>query len=279
MKSLRFKSLRLLSERDRKARAVNFHPKKNLILGLNHVGKSTLIKQIFEALGATPMGKLEGWDDATIALLTAAVDDEEFLFLRQLSNRALFNSQGQIVACSGRLSEWANVFGGLMDFNLVLSDKNDTATQADTACMFLPFYINQDGGWSGIWHTFNGLSRFHNPAKAIVEYFTQVVPPQFYVAKAGFDTAQRSIQSVDADIKVLERTRDRLSKSLPIAGPQLSSEGFEAEIAQIVRQLTVLNARQESHREEAVGLQESWLSAGICKRGHFTRLSSRRGPR
>jgi hypothetical protein len=42
---------------------------------------------------------------------------------------------------------------------------------------------------------------------------------------------------------------------------RLSSEGFEAEIAQIVRQLTVLNARQESYREEAVGLQESLTSA------------------
>jgi|SRR5579862_7797683 len=261
MKSLRFKSLRLLSERDHKARAVNFHPKKNLILGLNHVGKSALIKQIFETLGATPIGKLEGWDSATITLLTADVGDEEFLFLRQLSSRALFNSQGQMIACSGRLGEWATVFGGLMGFNLVLSDKNNSATQADTACMFLPFYINQDGGWSGIWHTFNGLSRFRKPAKAIVEYFAQVVPPQFYVAKAAFDAAQRSIQSVDADMKVLERTRDRLSKSLPIAGPQLSSEGFEAEIAQIVRQLTVLNARQESYREEAVGLQESLAAA------------------
>ena len=63
-----------------------------------------------------------------------------------------------------------------MDFNLVLNDKAETTTQADTACMFLSLYINQDGGWSGIRHTFKGLQWFRAPAKAIVEYFTQVVP-------------------------------------------------------------------------------------------------------
>jgi hypothetical protein len=261
MKSLRFKSLQLLSEREKKARAVQFHPNRNLILGLNHVGKSALTKQIFETLGATPMGKLEGWDNATITLLTAIVDDKEFLFMKQLSNRAIFNSEGQLVACTGRLAEWAKIFGKFMDFNLVLGDKSEKVAQADTACMFLPFYINQDGGWSGIWHTFSGLSRFHNPTKGIVEYFTQVVPPKFYLAKADFESEQRAISSIDADIRILNRTRERLSESLDIAGPQLTPDGFEAEISELVRQLTVLNAQQETYRAESVSLQESLASA------------------
>jgi len=260
MKSLKFKSLQLLSEREGKARALHFHPRRNLILGMNHMGKSTLIKQIYETLGATPMGKLQGWDDATISLLTASVDDEDFLFLRQLSNRAVFNASGELLACSGRLGGWMSIFGPFMNFNLVLNDKDEKTTQADSACMFLPFYINQDGGWSGIWHTFNGLGRFRSPSKAIVEYFTQVVPDQFYVAKAAFEKEEAALQSLDADIRILERTRERLTKSLTIAGPQLTPEGFEAEIEQIVRQLTGLNARQESLRQESVGLQESLCS-------------------
>src|SRR5450759_1028765 len=99
MKILRFKSLQILSEREKKARMVQFHPNRNLILGLNHVGKSTLTKQVFETLGATAMGKLEGWDDAAITLLTAFVDGEEFHFIRQFSNRAIFNSEGKLIAC------------------------------------------------------------------------------------------------------------------------------------------------------------------------------------
>ncbi len=122
-------------------------------------------------------------------------------------------------------------------------------------------YINQDGGWSGIWHTFSELSTFRNPAKAVIEYFTQVVPPKFYVAKADYETEQRSLLSVDADIRILNRTRERLSKSLTIAGPQLNSASFEAEISEIVRQLTALNAQQELYRAESVSLQESLATA------------------
>jgi hypothetical protein len=56
MKSLIFKSLQLLSEREKKGRSVGFHPNKNLIFGMNHVGKSTVTKQAFEALGASASG-------------------------------------------------------------------------------------------------------------------------------------------------------------------------------------------------------------------------------
>jgi hypothetical protein len=260
MKSLQFRSLRLLSERDQKARVVTFHPRRNLIFGLNHVGKSSLIRQIFETLGATPIGSLQGWDPATISLLTASVDGEDFLFIRQINNRALFSAAGELIAYAGRLSDWVKFFGRFMDFNLVLNDKSENTTQADTACMFLPFYINQDGGWSGIWHTFKGLQRFRSPAKAIVEYFTQVLPPQYYVAKAAYENEQIAINAVDADIRILERTRDRLKKSLTLIGPQLTAEGFEAEIEQITRQLTTLNARQEVLRQDVVDLKDSLAS-------------------
>jgi hypothetical protein len=257
MKSLRFKSLQLLSEREKKGRSIGFHPNKNLIFGLNHVGKSTVTKQTFEALGASPVGKLQGWDNSAIALLTATLDEDEYHFLRQNSHRAVFNSQGELIASTATGGEWTKVFAQIMEFNLVLSDKNERTSQADAACMFLPFYINQDGGWSGIWRAFNGLSRFRSPATAIVEYFTQVVPPQFYVAKAESESEQRKITEIEADLRILNRTRERLSGSLDLAGPQVSAEGFEVEIKEITRQLTTLNAQQEALRAEAVTLQES----------------------
>jgi hypothetical protein len=257
MKSLRFKNLQLLSEREKKGRSIEFHPNKNLIFGMNHVGKSTVTKQAFEALGASPVGKLEDWDNAAIALLTATLDDEEYYFLRQHSHRAVFNSHGELIASASSNGEWAKIFAQLMEFNLVLSDKNENTSQADAACMFLPFYINQDGGWTGIWRAFNGLSRFRLPAKAIVEYFTQVVPPQFYVAKAESESEQRKITEIEADLRILNRTRERLSSSLDLVGPQVTADGFEVEIREIIRQLTTLNARQEALRLEAVSLQES----------------------
>jgi rubrerythrin len=261
MKSLKFKSLQLLSEREKKARKVEFHPKRNLILGMNHVGKSTVTKLIFETLGANPIGKLERWDPAAITLLTISIEDQEFYILRQRSHRAAFNSEGELIATASRDGEWAKVLASLTEFNLVLSDKNEKIAQADAACMFLPFYINQDGGWSGIWHTFNSMSRFRAPAKPIVEYFTQTLPPQFYQAKAEAEGEQREITLIEDDQRILNRTRDRLSKSLDVVGPQINAEAFEGEIKEITRQLTVINAKQESYRVEAVSLEEALASS------------------
>lgn len=260
MKSLQFKSLRLLSEQERKGRAVTFHPRRNLIFGMNHVGKSSIVRQLFETLGATPTGRALGWNPATVALLTVSIDGEDFMILRRLTDRALFRANGELMFCASRLSDWVTFFGALMDFNLVLNDKADRTTQADTACMFLPFYINQDGGWLGLWHAFKGLQRFSKPTRAILEYFAQVVPPAYYVAKAAHENEQVALNVVEAEIRILERTRERMTQSLTLAGPQLSAEGFEAEIEQITRLLTTLNARQEVLRQEVVDLKDSLAS-------------------
>ena len=68
------------------------------------------------------------------------------------------------------------------------------------------------------------------------------------------------MNAVEAEIRILERTRERVTQSLTLAGPQLSAEGFEAEIEQITRQLTTLNARQEVLRQEIIDLNDSLAS-------------------
>lgn len=260
MKSLKFKSIEFLSERDRKGRRVEFHLNKNLILGMNHVGKSTLTKQIFEVFGAKPVGALDGWDDATIVYVTLLIDGADFHLLRQHQHRALFDNEGNLLHASSKLGEWTKFFSAFLDFNLVLSDKHEKSVQADAACMFLPFYVNQDGGWSGKWLTFEGLGRYKDATKSVVEYFTQVLPPKYYLAKTDAEAEIREIRAIEADLRILNRARARFLKSIEAVGPQLSAEGFELEIKEISRQLTELNAEQEVYRLEAVGLTEDLAS-------------------
>lgn len=260
MKSLKFKSIEFLSERDRKGRRVDFHLSKNLILGMNHVGKSTLTKQIFQAFGASPVGALEGWDDATIVCVALLVEGTDFYLLRQHQHRALFDNEGNLLHASSKLGEWTKFFSAFLDFNLVLSNKHEKSVQADAACMFLPFYINQDGGWSSKWLTFEGLGRYKDTTKSVVEYFTQVSPPKYYVAKTEVETEIREIRAIESDLRILNRARTRFLNSIEGVGPQLSAEGFELEIKEVSRQLTELNAQQEVYRLEAVGLAEDLAS-------------------
>lgn len=155
MKSFRFENIWLLSHRDKKARYVNFHPKKNLLRGRNHTGKTSLIRSLFETLGAKPQGKLEAWDESTASLLEFSVDGRSFFALHQNGRRALFNANREMIVSTSNFGEWSKSFCDVTEFNLVFTDKRESEIRpADPACFFLPFYVNQDGSWQSEWNTF-----------------------------------------------------------------------------------------------------------------------------
>ena len=230
---------------------------KNLIRGRNHMGKTTLIRSLFETLGATPQGTLESWDEDAVSLLEFSFDGKHFFVLHQNGRRALFNADRQLVTTTGKFAEWTRVFCDITNFNLVFSDKNDSnVVSADPACFFLPFYVNQDGSWQSEWNTFSGLRRFKAPWAAILEYFTGVCPPAYYEARAKKGQQARVLEEHRRELKLLQRTLDRFSRTVPVHGPKLSAENFEAEIAQLIREVTELNDRQEKLRSDAVREQE-----------------------
>lgn len=83
MRKLRFESLELLSCRESKARKIEFHPRLTVIQGENDVGKSSVIKSLYWAFGATPPKFHSSWKSANVkALVTFAVDDIRYSILR-----------------------------------------------------------------------------------------------------------------------------------------------------------------------------------------------------
>lgn len=257
MKSFRFENIWLLSHRDRKARYVSFHPKKNLLRGRNHTGKTSLIRSIFETLGAKPQGKLESWDENAASLLEFSIGGCHFFALHQNGRRALFNANQEMIVATSKFGEWSEAFCSITDFNLVFTDKRESAIQpADPACFFLPFYVNQDGSWQSGWNTFSGLQRFSSPWSAILEYFTGVCPPEYYRARAERVQESKALEDHRREYKLLERTMERFSRTLPLSGPKLNPENFADEIALLTHEVTDLNQRQEMLRSAAVREQD-----------------------
>lgn len=257
MKSFRFVNIWLLSHRDRKARHVNFHPQKNLLRGRNHTGKTSLIRSLFETLGAKPQGKLEAWDENTACLLEFSVDGRHFFALHQNGRRALFNANREMIVATSNFGEWSKSFCDVTDFNLVFTDKKESEIRpADPACFFLPFYVNQDGSWQAEWNTFGGLRRFSSPWGSILEYFTGVCPPEYYRARAEKAQESKVLEEHRREYKLLERTVERFSRTLPLSGPKVSAENFADEIALLTQEVNELNQRQEVLRNAAVREQD-----------------------
>jgi hypothetical protein len=199
---------------------VDFHPRKNLLLGRNHTGKSTVIRMLFETLGAMPVGKLLKWNPGTVSLVQFAVDEKRYFALRQLSSRALFDGDMKLIVSTSRMSQWSREFGRVAGFNLVFSDRDSDVIAAEPSCFFLPFYINQDGSWYSEWNTFNGMRRFGAPWGLILEYFTGISPPEYYLAKAERDKAAKELEEQSREARLLDRARERFSKTLALSGPK-----------------------------------------------------------
>lgn len=257
MHRFRFKNIWLLSHQEQKARHVEFHPNKNLLVGRNHTGKTTLIRSLFETLGATPLGKLEQWDENAVSLLEFSVDNKCYFVLHQGGRRALFDATFNLLISTAKFGEWSRRFCQITDFNLVFSDKKQAeVVPADPACFFAPFYVNQDGSWQAEWNTFGGMKRFTAPFKPILEYFTGVCPPEYYAANAEKSQYVKTLDEYRREYKLLERTIERFSKSVPLTGPKVNADNFAAQIEQLTKEVNELNIRQEGLRSIIVRQQE-----------------------
>ncbi len=256
MKSFRFESIWLLSRQERRARMESFHRDKNLILGRNHTGKSSLIRSLFETLGASPEGKLDRWDENAVSLVEFSVDNQRYRVLHQQGHRALFDISGTLLVATGSHRVWSEHFAEVTGFNLVVTDKQSETVPADPSCFFLPFYVNQDGSWQAGWNTFKGMQRFKAPYTAILEYFSGIKPPEYYRLRAERDQEQKALDGLKRELGFLERARDRFSQSVSFSGPKVQPENFEREIAFLTEEVTELNKQQEELRDAAVRQQE-----------------------
>ncbi|MGX5660552.1 hypothetical protein ACWKWV_12615 [Castellaniella ginsengisoli] len=243
MHRFRFKNIWLLSHREKKARHVEFHPSRNLLVGRNHTGKTTLIRSLFETLGATPQGKLEQWDENAASLLEFSVDSRSYFALHQDGRRALFDATFNLLISTSKFGDWSRRFCEITDFNLVFSDKKQAeVVPADPACFFAPFYVNQDGSWQAEWNTFSGMKRFNAPFKPILEYFTGICPPEYYSASAEKSQHSKVLEEHRQEYRLLERAIDRFSRSVPLSGPKVDADNFAAEIELLTKEV-------ESNRE------------------------------
>lgn len=256
MKNFLFENIWLLSHKDQRARKIQFHPHKNLVVGRNHTGKSSLIKTLFRTLGARPQGELAQWDDNTISIVAFTIDQKRYRAVHQHGHRALFNESDELVAAASNHEEWSEAFAKVVGFNLVLTDKKSETVPADPRCFFLPFYINQDGSWQANWDTFAGLQQYRAPIGAILEYFSGIKPPEYYELDSKRIQSQRSLEDLQREQRFLEKARERFGKSLSLAGPKVHPANFEQEIARLTAEVSELNQQQEQLRDKAVREQE-----------------------
>ncbi len=252
MKRFRLKSIWLLSEKERRARTVTFDPRKTLIVGRNHTGKSSLIKSIFIALGAKPVGELDKWNSDTATAVEFSFDGADYVVMQQYSSRALFDAAGGLVFAASSLSDWGRKFADLVGYNLVLTDQKANPVLGDARTFFLPFYINQDGSWLANWSTFANLGQYRRPVDSVLDYFTGIRPPEFYQLRAEKSVVQTKLGELHANERITRGIIDKFKQTMALDGPKTMPDIFDLDVEMLAEEMTALNAEQEKLRERLV---------------------------
>lgn len=262
MKRLRFESLELLSLRERKARRIEFHPSMTVILGANDVGKSSVIKSLYWAFGASPAITHPTWAAANVkALVTFAVDDIRYQIVRDHDVIGVFNEDGQPLLVTSQITkELAPFLADLLDFKLVLTSRKGEPEIPPPAYAFLPFYIDQDSGWTKPLDSFSNLSQYADFRKALLEFHTGILPNEYYELEAEKRRLQVDQRNLEADRRVIQKAVERFKLEVQFDGLELSSEGHEEAIEQLlVRIHSVRSLRQTRAKDLAAILDERML--------------------
>lgn len=263
MKNFRFKNIWLLSENEQRAKTVSFSPKKTLLVGMNHTGKSSLIKSLFIALGAYPAGALDRWSKDAAALVEFTLDGIAYHVVQHHNHRALFSAGGRLEFASANATDWGRSFSELIGFNLVLTDKQMKSVTGDARTFFLPFYINQDGSWLSDWSTFVNLQQYNKVVESVLEYFTGVKPPEYYELNSQRLVRLKELAEFRGEEKIIRNIKDRLGKTLPLYGPKTVPVVFDQDIARLTQEITALNVEQEKLRNTLVRERETAESLAL----------------
>lgn len=188
MQSLIFKQLTVISDTQKLGNQYSFHPRKNLITGNdNSIGKSTLVKLLYWGLGCDPQFDVT-WSSFDVKTIVDFSIGQNNYQVARYGNVIFFqNGRGNWFRFPKITGDYSKCFADLVKFHALLPNKNNIAKLEvpPPAYYFLPYYVDQQIGWTRCWEGFSNLQQYSNWAITIIQYHTG------YLSAAHFEIEQQ----------------------------------------------------------------------------------------
>lgn len=162
MKEVYFKNLIIADLQKNTARVQSFEKGLNVVTSTdNHVGKSSLLKSLYYTLGAE-VDFDSVWDKhSKLYIVTLGVGEKEYRVVRFLKRFAIFEEEELVKITESVTKELAPLLGEIFDFSVYLPNKETGKVEmAPPAFTFMPYYIDQDKGWSGLYDSFAFINQY-----------------------------------------------------------------------------------------------------------------------
>ncbi|MGO6685831.1 hypothetical protein [Rhizobium leguminosarum] len=239
MKNLRFERMELLSLSEEKGRTFKFHPRLTVITGPNDVGKSSLIKSLYWAFGAVPRSIHRKWREANIkAKVDFTIDGIAYSIVRSKDTYGVFSGGGILLfSTSAVTSELGPFIASLLDFGLVLSNRDRQPEIPPPAFAFLPFYVNQEGGWERPFNSFDYLGQYQDWRRSVVDYHSGILGNDYYRAAADKRQIANDREELQRDRKAVAKAVEKLRMQVEVSGLELSIQGHEDSVENLLSRL------------------------------------------
>ncbi|MDU1937224.1 MAG: hypothetical protein E6712_13770 [Clostridium sp.] len=281
MKRLILKKLIIISQKNEAARVINFNEELNIITSdnphgktINRTGKSVVMKSIYHAMGAKLKKYTTNWKTLQIStIISFLYDNEEYELYRNADSFILKDSSN--IRFFATISELKQFYIELFDFHIKMPIKSsdDNAVYAYPGAIFMPFYIDQDKGWTGSWDSFSDV--FSGKWKTeVLLYHMGIRTKEYYNLldeKIELETEQRDnkrqLKTYEDVIKNhTEKYKDYLDINIDI-------EDFTDDILSLTNELNLQLKKKNKIKEELItcfnemkDLEELYLSAEVVYR-------------
>jgi hypothetical protein len=240
-----YETLWLASARDEKGRKQPFH-NKTLLFGTNGTGKSRVVKNLYWVFGCNTRKRDAGaWDPDTIVGLDFKFGEKQYFVLRDGRRLGMFGADGTLLFAADSLGNWSRELGRFFGFQLQLKRPSQgNFAQAGPDYMFLPFYMDQDGGWGPDWDNFDGLTQFADWKASTFESFLGLRPNAYFEAKQLSTELAGKLRDRQGELAAQRSAFKRVEEVLPRHVPSLNAGAFRVELAELARKATRLQQDQ-----------------------------------
>ncbi len=260
MSLIHFKNISILSRRDKKGFSFDFSPTVNMIFGENDTGKSSLIKALYFTLGGDCRIDSDWKNDDLITKVCISVKGKNYSFVRHNKRISIFlNSEDtKPIVTSNHMSAIADKVKEIFDFNLQLSyKKTGKQSQANPACLYLPFYIDQDNGWHTVLSSFSGLAMYDDWQKNSLQFHSGMKPKEYYELVGEIKTIQLDLEELSATLAVVLAAKKRFEESFGRVLFDIDIEYYQDLLNKFLAKCQELNEEESEFRLKLLSLLSS----------------------